>query len=293
MKLVPTPKELQAKLDAGDAFADVEQTLWNNWKEVVIRRQKTKPHRLLALFPSVPWWHDAQERYGAYCACLPIYADSTYTPVEYWQQLGHSRKAEATELAEVLEHLRHRDHPIDTKVYIQGPRRYHDRRRVLARALWGKDDPGNDAEELKGKPYTRVIIRTWKDNDGGSFALFPTKPSDSQGYDCDSYDPQGGHAGANIQACMKHSRPATPEETGAMLRQLRAIGYRPLVCKRESPQMRQYRQYKATGVWPGATQSVAETASAAEWYTPPEPAALPTPTKPKLYLPNPRALTLV
>ena len=85
----------------------------------------------------------------------------------------------------------------------------------------------------RAEPLTPVVLRVGKE--GEVFALFPTLPS--SGYYCESYEHVGQHSGADYHGCIQESRPATVEESKALVRELEGRGYRLRVVKRASPTM--------------------------------------------------------
>lgn len=98
------------------------------------------------------------------------------------------------------------------------------------------------------KPVDPVIIRVWRSDPDDVFALFPTLPADTLGYQCTSYQHVGQHGGADYNLCIRNSRPATAKEARELLAELRGIGYNPRVYKRRTPAMREACQRCASQV---------------------------------------------
>ena len=70
---------------------------------------------------------------------------------------------------------------------------------------------------------TKVIFRTWK-RTGEVIALFPEIPHDRAGDFCLSYMHTGQHGAAS--PCLDWiTRPATPDESAPLRRELEGIGY--------------------------------------------------------------------
>lgn len=78
-----------------------------------------------------------------------------------------------------------------------------------------------------------VVFRRWRDT-RTVFALFPTSPSDYQGFYCDAYEPVGGHGGADYFGCVQASRPVSADEAADLKQELERIGYRVRPIKRAS-----------------------------------------------------------
>lgn len=70
---------------------------------------------------------------------------------------------------------------------------------------------------------TKVIFRTFRKG-GDTLAMFPEIPADAMGDFCQSYQHVGQH-GAASPSLPGVTRPATPEETAPLRRELEAIGY--------------------------------------------------------------------
>lgn len=82
----------------------------------------------------------------------------------------------------------------------------------------------------------KVIFRKW--SDGDIVALFPEIPGDRKGWLCESYMHVGQHGAANCSGVIENTRPASPEEYEALLRELGSIGYGRLrIVKRMTPAM--------------------------------------------------------
>jgi hypothetical protein len=80
----------------------------------------------------------------------------------------------------------------------------------------------------KTEDKTPVLFRMMKDNtDGGTFliALFPTLPGTNDPATCNSYMHVGQHGSADLQLCMRASRPAKPAEYADLARELRGAPY--------------------------------------------------------------------
>ena len=92
-----------------------------------------------------------------------------------------------------------------------------------------------------------VVIRVWKGDPDDVFALFPTDPADNDGRYCTSYQHVGQHSSADYWHCIRQSRSATSREAAPLLRELRAIGYRPRVLKRASRRHHDQRFQTARG----------------------------------------------
>lgn len=80
---------------------------------------------------------------------------------------------------------------------------------------------------------TPVVFRRWRDTKS-VFALFPTLPSDYEGFYCDSYEHIGQHGGADYIGCVHASKPVSLDEAADLKRELERIGYRLNVIKRAS-----------------------------------------------------------
>lgn len=91
---------------------------------------------------------------------------------------------------------------------------------------------------MKVGDVDKVVIRVWQDSKEESvFALFPEIPADSSGFFCSFYQHVGQHGIADYGHCIKNSRPATEKEAAPLLKELKVIGYNPLVIKRVNPQI--------------------------------------------------------
>ena len=80
---------------------------------------------------------------------------------------------------------------------------------------------------------TPVVFRRWRDTKT-VFALFPTMPSDYEGFYCESYEHIGQHGGADYFGCIYASKPASLDEAADLKRELERIGYRLRGIKRAS-----------------------------------------------------------
>lgn len=90
----------------------------------------------------------------------------------------------------------------------------------------------------------RVVFRRWRDG-GGVIALFPELPADIHGRYCDSYEHVGQHGGADYHGVVRHTAPATPEESAALAAELARIGYRLVPIRRASPRLHDWRRQEA------------------------------------------------
>lgn len=96
------------------------------------------------------------------------------------------------------------------------------------------------------KQVDLVVMRVWEDGrDSDVFALFPEIASDSRGDFCSCYQRVGQHSAADYYHCIKQSRPATKKESAPLLKELRLIGYNPLIIQRTSPKMHEQRALDA------------------------------------------------
>ena len=89
-----------------------------------------------------------------------------------------------------------------------------------------------------------VVFRRWGDT-GDVIALFPEIPSDIFGFYCDSYEHVGQHGGADYYGVVRHTNPATPEESAALAAELQRIGYRLVPVRRASPRLHELRREEA------------------------------------------------
>ena len=94
------------------------------------------------------------------------------------------------------------------------------------------------------QPITPVIFRKWKDT-GTTIALFPELPADLNGSFCDAYEHIGQHGGADYFGVVQHTLPASRNESTALARELRRIGYRLKVMRRASRRQHQRRRHVA------------------------------------------------
>ena len=90
----------------------------------------------------------------------------------------------------------------------------------------------------------RVVFRRWRDG-GGVIALFPELPSDAYGYYCDSFMQVGQHGGADYHCVVRHTVPATTDESAALAAELHQIGYRLVPVRRASPRHHDWRREEA------------------------------------------------
>jgi len=90
----------------------------------------------------------------------------------------------------------------------------------------------------------RVVFRRWRDG-SGVIALIPELPADAHGEYCDSYMHVGQHGGADYHGVIRHTAPATPEESAALAAELIRIGYRLVPVRRASPRLHERRREEA------------------------------------------------
>ncbi|MEO2087968.1 MAG: hypothetical protein ABGY75_00515, partial [Gemmataceae bacterium] len=90
----------------------------------------------------------------------------------------------------------------------------------------------------------RVVFRRWRDG-GGVIALFPERPADAHGHYCDSYMCVGQHGGSDYHGVVRHTAPATPEESAALAAELTRIGYRFVPVRRASARLHELRREEA------------------------------------------------
>lgn len=83
---------------------------------------------------------------------------------------------------------------------------------------------------MKDKETTKTVFRIWPD--GEVIALFPQIPADIHGYMCSSYMHVGQHGGADTGICSGTTRLAKPKEYWPLLRELKRLGYRPVIAKK-------------------------------------------------------------
>ena len=76
----------------------------------------------------------------------------------------------------------------------------------------------------------KIIFRVY--SDGAVIALFPQIPSDIHGYLCQSYLHVGQHGGADPDVVVSQTRLATKREYNPLLKELKQIGYNPVVAKK-------------------------------------------------------------
>ena len=86
---------------------------------------------------------------------------------------------------------------------------------------------------------TKVIIRAYRSG-GDVIALFPEIPANSNPMHCLSYQTIGQHGAASVD--LSHcTRPATADESAAMLEELRRMDYDPQPVERITRQMHRER----------------------------------------------------
>lgn len=90
---------------------------------------------------------------------------------------------------------------------------------------------------------TKVIFRAWRTT-GEVIALFPEIPHDRHGDFCTSYMHVGQHGAASpmLSGFARATRPATPEETAPLHRELESMGYNLVPVSRVSFAMHKARQ---------------------------------------------------
>jgi hypothetical protein len=71
---------------------------------------------------------------------------------------------------------------------------------------------------------TKVIFRKWKGT-GDVIALFPEVPGTVNPAHCLSYERHGQHGAAHLAGVIANTRPASPEESADLARELERIGY--------------------------------------------------------------------
>ena len=76
-----------------------------------------------------------------------------------------------------------------------------------------------------------VIFRKFRDG-GDVIALFPGDVGDSSPYTCNSYMHVGQDGSADPWLIVQATTPATPDEYGPLLAELRRIGYEPRIIER-------------------------------------------------------------
>lgn len=86
-----------------------------------------------------------------------------------------------------------------------------------------------------------VLFRV--ERDGGTLAVFPYIP---QSLACLCYSHAGQHVTADWLYLRDNTRPATPSEAGALLDELKAVGYRDLRMIRKLPGWRAIRDARAS-----------------------------------------------
>lgn len=91
---------------------------------------------------------------------------------------------------------------------------------------------------------TLVVFRRWRDN-GDIIALFPTIPSDAQGWLCEAYEHIGQHGGADYHGVIAATRPVTPEDAAPLAEELTRIGYRLQSIQRASRHVHEARRSEA------------------------------------------------
>lgn len=87
-----------------------------------------------------------------------------------------------------------------------------------------------------------IVFRVWKPKHGsGVIALWPAVAADFKG-NCQSYEHNGQHGGADYSGIIASTRPASPAEYADLLAELTQIGYRPHIIKRASRKHREHRE---------------------------------------------------
>ena len=81
------------------------------------------------------------------------------------------------------------------------------------------------------KTGDKVIFRKWPVG-CEIIALFPQIAASVDGHLCESYMHVGQHSSANPAVIVRDTTPATPKEFIKLKRELRQIGYNPVVVKR-------------------------------------------------------------
>lgn len=77
---------------------------------------------------------------------------------------------------------------------------------------------------------TKTVFRIWPD--GEVIALFSQIAADVHGNLCQSYMHVGQHGGADYSLVVSRTRLATPKKYKPLLKELKRIGYKPLIAKR-------------------------------------------------------------
>lgn len=93
---------------------------------------------------------------------------------------------------------------------------------------------------------TPTIFRAYRN--GETIALFPTIPADIKAQHCQSYVHVGQHGAADPHHVISRTRPATPDEYGHLLRELREVGYAVRPVRRMTHRMVEERRGHAGGL---------------------------------------------
>ncbi len=80
------------------------------------------------------------------------------------------------------------------------------------------------------KEKTKTVFRIHPDGD--VIALFPQIAASVEGYPCQSYMHVGQHGAARINCVILQTRLAKPAEFNPLLKELKQLGYNPLIAKR-------------------------------------------------------------
>ena len=105
--------------------------------------------------------------------------------------------------------------------------------RAYILTAYGQECEGN--ETMKDKTIFRIY------RDGDVIALFPQISASVSGELCGSYMHIGQHGGATPQLVINRTRLAKPKEYAPLLKELRKIGYHPVIAKRFTYKDRQIR----------------------------------------------------
>lgn len=101
----------------------------------------------------------------------------------------------------------------------------------------------------ESEPIVPVVFRMDPPSEGGEcFALFPTLPSSYDGSFCTCYQHHGQHSGADYDACISKSRPASEPEYRSLMRELEGRGYRMVVIQRAVPALHARRRTEAARI---------------------------------------------
>lgn len=98
--------------------------------------------------------------------------------------------------------------------------------RALAAGVLDRDDLQAWIDDSTMEPETKTVFRIYPEGD--VIALFPYEANDRRGalYACVCYQHMGQHAGADYDAVIASTRPATEEESKTLCDELEHIGYR-------------------------------------------------------------------